>query len=316
MNPKKIPMVFAGHPRHLPKPPPGRTAIVDVAFAAGKSYKKSTLPFLESLGENLVAYVDHHEHPAWNDWSSDARFTLVPNKLAHACPELVTPELVAAREDGARVDHIVAHADLDGLLAGAKWRNAGQPLWPEADEDARAVDSPGRGHALSARGQRLALALEEASTWKDKKARDAFLLSVADSIFDDEESLGLESEIESLGSAARAAREEAIKLAEIHGSLEADGVFVVRLKEPVKNRTRKHLLIYGEERARIGALFEPDPQGGAWVTAATFDQTLDLEEVDGFEGGRSDFRFARALPDGKTRVAALGEYLAGLSKAQ
>jgi hypothetical protein len=310
---RKIPIVWATHPRHLPKPPGGRVAMVDVAFAAGTQYEKKTKPFLEALGERLVAFVDHHEHPGWAEWESDPRFRVVPNKIAHACPELVVPELVTERELEGAVTNIVAHADFDGLISAVKWRMEGRSPWPEADEDARAVDSPGRGHALSEHGLRYALAVEESSTWSNRKKRKKFLTAIADAIVEGEEDFGLTDEIDTLGVAARHAKTHAVELAEEHGSLEAEGVFVVRLKSPVENRTRKHLLMYGEERARIGVLYEPDPQGGAWVTAATFDMTLDLEIVDGFEGGRSDFRFARAIGDGKVNIEALAAYLAGTS---
>src|SRR5205823_1805603 len=39
----------------------------------------------------------------------------------------------------------------------------GVPPWPEADEDARAADSPGRGHAISSQAARLSNALDHAA---------------------------------------------------------------------------------------------------------------------------------------------------------
>ena len=50
--------------------------------------------------------------------------------------------------------------------------------------------------------------------------------------------------------------------------------------------------------------------GGHWLYAATFDEALDLEEVDGFAGGRSDFRFARAHGGGGDLIDALEKYAA------
>jgi hypothetical protein len=55
-----------------------------------------------------------------------------------ACPEIITPELVAQTGP---VDTIVAHFDLDGLYAAAKWILGGREPYPGADDDARAVDT-------------------------------------------------------------------------------------------------------------------------------------------------------------------------------
>lgn len=304
-------IIWATHPRHLPKPPQGRVVVVDVAFAAGNQFRAKTLPFIEKLGERLVRWVDHHLHKeGWALFEGDPRFVLVPNKEAHACPELVTPQLVEETERGVPVDAVVAHADFDGLVAGVKWRLGGEAPWREADEDARAVDSPGRGHTLSERGSRLAYAIEEASGRYSLSERQKFLTRMADALTGGEEPLDLESLIDELATSARETEVKARVLAADAGREEAPGVFVVRLAKPVENRVRKHLLMFAEERAPIGALYEPDPQGGAWVTAATFDESLDLEDVNGFEGGRSDYRFARAHEDGRKNIEALGSYLA------
>jgi hypothetical protein len=305
-------IVWATHPRHLPPPPGGRVVVVDVAFAAGSQFKKKTLPFIEALGDRLVMWLDHHEHKAgWKRFADDPRFVLVPNKIAHACPELVTPERVQQAEaEAGRVAAVVAHGDFDGLVAGVKWRLGGVPPWPEADEDARAVDSPGRGHTLSETGRRLADALEEASAIYDKDTRLAFMDEIAAALVHGEEPLALEQQIDDLARVARDAAAEARELAAASGGEEVPGVYVVRVDHALDNRTRKHLLVYAEEQAPIGALYEPDKEGGAWVTAATFDERLDLERVAGFEGGRSDYRFSRASADGAENIRALGAYLA------
>src|SRR5205085_10964168 len=154
--------VFVEQPGNLPAPPSeGRVAVVDVAFAGGDNFEKSTVPFLEGLGNRLAIWIDHHEHPAgWARYRDDPRFVLVPNRIAHACPELVTPEVV---QRAGPVDVVVAHADLDGLLSAVKFIRGGSAPWPEADEDARAADSPGRGHPISARAARLSDALDHAA---------------------------------------------------------------------------------------------------------------------------------------------------------
>lgn len=307
-------IMWATHPRHLPRPPGGRVVVVDVAFAAGNQFETRTRPFIDALGDRLVRWIDHHVHrEAWPQYAEDERFVLVPNKQAHACPELITPALVAESEGGRPVDVVVAHADFDGLVAGVKWRMQGEAPWPEADEDARAVDSPGRGHTLSPRGARLAYAIDEASARFSMKKRLGFLSDVAQSLLDEEESVTLESTIDEMADAARASERAARVLAAEAGSEEAPGVFVVRVDRALENRVRKHLLVYAEERSPIGALYEPDPQGGAWVTAATFDESLDLEEVAGFAGGRSDYRFMRASGDGRASIEALSQYLAAVA---
>src|SRR3954470_13491730 len=155
--------MFVEQPGNLPAPPAeGRVAVVDVAFAGGENFEKSTDPFLEALGDRLAIWIDHHEHPVgWSRFRDDPRFLLVPNRIAHACPELVTAEVV--RRAGP-VGVVVAHADFDGLLSAVKFLRGGNPPWPEADEDARAADSPGRGHTISPRAALLSAALDHAAS--------------------------------------------------------------------------------------------------------------------------------------------------------
>jgi hypothetical protein len=50
----------------------------------------------------------------------------------------VTPELV---ERTGPIDTILAHVDLDGLYAAAKWIRGGAEPYPGADDDARKVDT-------------------------------------------------------------------------------------------------------------------------------------------------------------------------------
>lgn len=301
-------LVWVTHPRHLPKAPAtGRVVVVDVAFAAAGQWKSKTRPLIEALGDRLVRFVDHHEHKeGWQAYHGDPRFLLVPNKIAHACPELVTEALMA---DIGAVDVVMAHHDFDGMVSAVKVLTRGKAPWPEADEDARAVDSPGRGHILSAFGERLAHAMDEAAVSLprpealDFNTRLALALARRDGL-----DIGLEEEVRALASASERADIEAQRLVDVGGRLEAPGVFVVRVNAKQDNRMRRNLLLLAEAQAPIGALWEPDPTGGAWLTAATFDERLDLENVAGFEGGRSDYRFARAHKDGADLVQALSAY--------
>jgi hypothetical protein len=309
-------IVWVSHPRHLPKAPPGRTVVVDVAFAAAGQWKSKTRPFVDALGPRLLAFVDHHEHrEAWAHVQGDSRFVLVPNRVAHACPELVTPALVERIGGVGVIDDVVAHHDFDGLLSAVKLLRGGRAPWDEADEDARAVDSPGRGHVLSAHGERLSLAMEESTVTREREAALAFQTRLVRALVDDARlDPALDEEVGALAATARHAVEEARRVVDRSGRLEAPGVFVVRVDAKQDNRLRRHLLLLAEEKAAIGALWEPDPQGGAWLTAATFDERLDLETVVGFEGGRSDYRFARANKGGHDLVEGLARLAASVPR--
>src|SRR5258706_7281941 len=131
-------------PRKLPDPRKldGRVAVLDIAFAAdgmGTPFDENTGAFLRALGGRLAAWVDHHDHERHAEYASDPRFTLATKAEHGACPEMVTPEVVRA---AGPVDTIVAHVDLDGLYAAAKWVRGGTEPYPRADDDPRAVDTP------------------------------------------------------------------------------------------------------------------------------------------------------------------------------
>ena len=130
-------------PRTLPRAETlaGRVAVLDIAFAAeggGSSFEKVTLPFIRGLGGRLAAWVDHHDHERHVDYANDPRFVLATKAQHGACPEMVTPAVVAA---AGPVDTIAVHVDLDGLYSGAKWVLGGEEPYEGADADARAVDT-------------------------------------------------------------------------------------------------------------------------------------------------------------------------------
>jgi len=130
-------------PRSLPKPSTlaGRVAVLDIAFAAeggGSSFEGITLPFIRGLGPRLAAWVDHHDHERHVDFADDPRFILSTKAEHGACPEMVTPEVVA---NAGPVDTVAVHLDLDGLYSGAKWALGGIEPYEGADADARAVDT-------------------------------------------------------------------------------------------------------------------------------------------------------------------------------
>ncbi len=139
-----LPALTFASPRVLPKADRlvGRVVVLDIAFAAtvgtSVSFDRTTKPFLDALGDRLVAWVDHHDHERHVEFAGDPRFVLATKAQHGACPEMVTPELV--RQVGP-IDTIVTHVDLDGLYAAAKWILDGKEPYATADADARAVDT-------------------------------------------------------------------------------------------------------------------------------------------------------------------------------
>lgn len=139
-----LPQLWFASPRFLPRAEKlqGRVVVLDIAFAAtvgtSTSFDLTTKPFLDGLGDRLAAWVDHHDHERHAEFAHDPRFVLATKAEHGACPEMVTPELV--RQIGP-IDCICTHVDLDGLYAAAKWILGGQQPYPEADADARAVDT-------------------------------------------------------------------------------------------------------------------------------------------------------------------------------
>jgi hypothetical protein len=295
-----VKVVFVEQPGALPEAPKkGRVAVVDVAFAAGDNFETSTLPFIEAVGERLAIWVDHHEHPlGWSRFRGDPRFVLVPNREAHACPELITPELV--RRAGP-VDLIHAHADFDGLLSAVKFLRGGVPPWPEADEDARAADSPGRGHSFSPRAQLISAALDYAQSELRTAQRDALRQQIVEALVQGALPPALEHRLQEL---ARAQEEALAPVEDLAATAreEAGGVLVVRVEKALPRPVKKALLSRLEGRAPIGVVVE-----GRAVTAATFREDIDLSRCDELTAGRSDYRFAQADDGGRAIVARLGQ---------
>lgn len=142
MSSSDFDLAFAS-PRKLPKPRElrGTVAVLDIAFASeagGVGFETTTLPFIEGLGRRLGAWVDHHDSAHHARYAGDPRFTLTTKAEHGACPELVTPELVAR---AGHIDTIVCHVDFDGLASGAKWIRGGVEPYPGCDDDARAIDT-------------------------------------------------------------------------------------------------------------------------------------------------------------------------------
>jgi hypothetical protein len=182
-----MPELAFASPRKLPRTHDlsGRVVVLDVAFASeasGGGFEKITLPFIEQLGPRLAGWVDHHDHVMHQRYRADPRFVLATKAEHGACPEMVTPEVIARIGP---VDTVVCHTDFDGLCSAAKWIRGGAEPYPGADDDARAIDTrtgvPGPfGHrldrALRARPRDTALfgmvvrhlsaGLSDASLWE------------------------------------------------------------------------------------------------------------------------------------------------------
>jgi hypothetical protein len=303
-------VLFVEQPANLPPAPEGRVAVVDLAFAGGDNFEKITVPFLDAIGGRLAIWIDHHEHPVgWARVRGDPRFVLVPNREAHACPELITSEVV--RRAGA-VDVVIAHADMDGLLSAVKFLRGGEQPWPEADEDARAADSPGRGHALSARGRILSAALGEAQTSLRSKQREVLRQEVLAALVALPKPMppALQARLEVLARnhAATLAPAEALAA---QAREEASGVLVVRAAKDLGRTLKKELLFLLEGRAKVGVVIE-----GNAITAATFREDIDLSRCDALSAGRSDYRFAQVTDGGAAIIAQLGRLASDAGEAR
>jgi hypothetical protein len=299
-------IVWVDSPAMLPhRLPAGRFSVVDVAFASLEKFAQ-TQRFIQENGAQLAAWVDHHKHDGWPAYAADARFVLVPNVVAHACPELVTRDVVRRAGPLALV---LAHSDFDGMMSAVNWLREGEPPYPEANEDARAADSPGRGHAFSARGFRLAEALEELKDRLHTPERHAVLTEIALSLVNGAESSELAVKLDDLARRAVKVTEQARAMIQ-HGREEVPGLFVVRHPGNLGARLKKQVLLLAEERASIGAVVEGTVPLSIHVTAATFDERLDLSRCAGLPVGRSDFRFVSKIADAEPVLAQLAALLA------
>lgn len=262
-------------PRKLPKARDlrGRVAVLDIAFASetggGASFDTVTLPFIQSLGERLVVWVDHHDSDNHVRFASDQRFVLARKEDHGACPEMVTPELVARV---GRVDTIVCHNDFDGLASAAKWLREGVEAYPGCDADARAIDT--RIGQPSPIGLRFDRAIRG-------RPRDAALFGVivrhlASGLAD----ASLWEPIDHAAEAFDAVENEARKLAQRYVRL-GDSVAFVDATQRSGPYDKTLLLLLGQERAPVSAVLDAD----SLTVAAAFDSGLNFLKLLGLSGG-------------------------------
>jgi len=308
-----LPLKLAfGTPRKLPKAArlEGRVAVVDIAFASESGgrrngFERTTLKFIDQLGERLAAWVDHHDSKHHQRFVDDPRFTLATKAEHGACPEMVTPEVVEA---AGSVDTVVCHTDFDGLASAAKWMLGGHAPYEDCDDDAHAIDT--RVGFPSDVGARCDRALRA-------RPRDTAIMTDVVSLLVDRLGDGPDDprwlRLEEAGAELVEREKEARSLAEGYRSLCADLV-LVDASERAGRYDRTLLLLLGQQQATMAAVVDGDN-----VTfAAPYDSGVDFLERFGLSGGMPTLvsihrpRLATALRQLDVSDATVREVLAGL----
>ena len=268
------PCVILATPRSLPKAAnlPGRVVVLDIAFASnagGMSFEKVTGKFITELGPRLARWVDHHDSDHHAQFASDARFILHRKAVHGACPELITPALVA---DTGHIDSIVCHNDFDGLMSAAKWLRAGYECYPGADSDAFAIDT------CSAQPSPLAQIIQR-SILTQAKNKD-WLLSIVSFLANGANNAEMLAQIEQLGRPYRQLQQAAEDLAAQFVHAAHDTVLVAVPPDwPAYDRT--HLLLLGQTQARIAAVLDRD----TLTFAAHYQSGINFLTLFGLTGG-------------------------------
>lgn len=273
-------------PRKLPKASSvkGRVVVLDVAFASeasGGGFEKITKPFIDGLGARLAAWVDHHDHALHAEYKKDPRFVLATKKEHGACPEMVTPDIVAR---AGQVDTIVCHTDFDGLCSAAKWMREGVECYPGADDDARAIDTRlGTPSPVARRFDRAIRA----------RPRDIGLLGIIvrhlatgladDSLWTPIDAAGAELEAveKTTSDLARGYRKLEVPREIVKGCTSVAFVDVTGRANPSKRYDKTQILLAGQERASVALLVDQD----TLTLAAPFDSGINFLELLGLSGG-------------------------------
>jgi hypothetical protein len=267
-------------PRKLPRARDlkGRVVVLDVAFASeasGGGFEKITKPFIDGLGDRLAGWVDHHDHAKHADYANDPRFVLSTKAEHGACPEMVTPEVVARI---GRVDTIVCHTDFDGLCSAAKWIREGNEPYPGADDDARAIDT--RTFIASPVGQRFDRAIRA-------RPRDAALFGIivrhlAGGLADASLWATIDAAAAQFAPIEQASRRiaAAYRVIPRKGPIEGNLAFVDATADHGKY-DKTLLLLLGQERAKVALLVDMD----TLTLAARFDSGINFLSLLGLSGG-------------------------------
>jgi hypothetical protein len=279
--PPEVPLPVPPHtelsfasPRKLPRPRDlhGNVAVLDIAFASGaggKSFETTTLPLIDGLGPRLVAWVDHHDSDHHARYAGDPRFVLATKAEHGACPEMITPELVARV---GRVDTIVCHSDFDGLASAAKWLRAGVEPYAGCDADARAVDTrTGTPGPVAVRVDRALRARP-----RDQALFGIIVRHLATGLGDP----SLWGPIDAAGAELAAQEAEARRLALGYERI-SDDLVIVDATDRKGAYDKTLLLLIGQERARMAAVID----GDGITFAAAFDSGVSFVERFGISGG-------------------------------
>lgn len=268
-----IPFLAFGTPRKLPKASElaGRVVVLDIAFAAevaGSSFEKVTKKLIDGLGPRLAMWIDHHDHVLHAQYREDPRFVLSTKAEHGACPEMVTPERVAA---AGPIDTICCHVDFDGLCSAAKWIRGGVEPYPGSDDDARAIDT-----RIGTPSER-ALTMDRALRARPRD--DALKGMIVRFLATGADDRHLFAPIREAAEEVRKIEDEARRLARAY-EIEGD-VAVVDARAAKGQYDKTVLLLLGQERARISVVHD-----ATTVTAAArFDSGVDLLALLGLEGG-------------------------------
>lgn len=270
---RALPTLVFASPRKLPRVGAldGRVVVLDIAFASiglGKGFEKTTGRFIEQLGPRLARWVDHHDHPLHARFASDERFVLCTKADHGACPEMIDPELV---ESTGPVDTIVAHFDLDGLYAAAKWILGGREPYPGADDDARAVDT--RIGEVSAEAARIDEALR--AHWLDQTLKLRIVRYLVGGL---RPGVERDSILEAAADFARMAK-AAQTLARSY-TVEGDVAYMeVGSSAPAFDKTE--LLLLGQAKATVSVVLD----AGNATIAAPFESGLNFVDLLDLGGG-------------------------------
>ncbi len=218
-------------------------------------------------------WVDHHDHARHADFGSDPRFVLSTKHEHPACPEMVTPELVA--RVGA-IDTVCCHGDFDGLCSAAKWLRGGLEPYPGADADARAVDT--RIGQPGPIGDRFDRALRGRPN--DEGLFGLVVRHLATGLSD----ATLWVPIDAAANEYAAQEEEARRLARDYqrlGGVPHGVAFVDVTTSRKRTYDKTLLLLLGQERETISIVVD----GDTIALAAAFDSGVDFLALLGLSGG-------------------------------
>ncbi|WP_437308565.1 hypothetical protein [Sorangium sp. So ce388] len=266
-------LAFAS-PRKLPRARDlrGNVAVLDIAFASeagGKSFETVTLPLIQELGPRLAAWVDHHDSAHHARFAGDPRFVLSTKAEHGACPEMVTPEVVAR---AGRVDTLVCHVDFDGLASGAKWMRGGVEPYPGCDEDARAIDT--RIGVPSPVATRMDRALRARP--RDQALFGLIVRHLASGLADP----SLWTPIDQAGAELATMEAETRRIALRYERVEP-GLVLVDASQRGGPYDKTLLLLIGQERAPISVVVDND----SITFAARFDSGVNFLETFKISGG-------------------------------